>query len=88
MGKGAMTFEHTLARWLPTQRWYPGQGDTASELTVLADTMLATGEPALRHVIVDLPARPEQARYQILVGLRADLPASLERASSDRPTAA
>lgn len=80
MGKGAMTFEHMLARWLPTQRWFPGQGDTAGELTVLADTALATGEPALRHVIVDLTGRPEPARYQILVGLRADLPASLERA--------
>ncbi len=75
-----MTFEDTLARWLPAQRWFPGQGDTAGKLTVLADTMLATGEPALRHLIVDLPDSPELARYQILVGLRADLPASLQHA--------
>ncbi len=73
-----MTFEHTLARWLPRQRWYPGQGDTAGKLTMLADTMLATGEPALRHLIVELPDSPEQPRYQVLVGLRADLPASLQ----------
>ena len=75
-----MTFEDTLARWLPRQRWYPGQGDTAGELILLADTMLASGEPALRHLIVDLLAGPEQARYQILVGLRADVPASLQHA--------
>ena len=85
-----MTFEHTLARWLPAQRWYPGQGDTAGKLTVLADTVLAdtvladtvlgTGEPALRHLIIELPANPERPRYQILVGLRADVPASLRHA--------
>jgi maltokinase len=75
-----MTFEHTLARWLPAQRWYPGQGDTAGELTVLADTGLATGEPALRHLLVELPAHAERPRYQILVGLRADLPDSLRHA--------
>lgn len=72
-----MTFEHALARWLPRQRWYPGQGDTAGKLTVLADTMLAVGDPGLRHLIVELPDSPEQARYQILVGFRADVPVSL-----------
>lgn len=75
-----MTFERTLARWMPRQRWYPGQGETAGKLAVLADTMLATGDPALRHLIIELPDSPEQARYQVLVGLRADVPASLQRA--------
>lgn len=75
-----MTFEQTLARWVASQRWYPGRGQPTGELTVLADTMLVTGEPSLRHLIVGLPAGREQAIYQILVGLRADLPDSLQPA--------
>jgi maltokinase len=76
----AMTFEQTLARWLAAQRWYPGRGEPPGELTVLADTMLVAGDPALQHLIVDIPAGRDQARYQILVGLRTDLPDSLQHA--------
>jgi maltokinase len=76
----AMTFEHALEQWLPKQRWYAGHRNLAGKLTVLADTKLVTGEPALRHLIVGVPAGREQARYQILAGLRADMPPSLRHA--------
>jgi maltokinase len=75
-----MTFEHLLLDWLPKQRWYPGNGDPSAEMTVLSDTMLVTGEPALRHLIISLQAGREQACYQILVGLRTHLPISVQHA--------
>lgn len=75
-----MTFEQTLARWLPAQRWYPGQSEPEGDVTVLADTMLVSGEPALRHLVIGVPAGREQACYQVLVGLRPDLPSSLRHA--------
>jgi maltokinase len=75
-----MTFEQALARWLPGQRWFAGQAVPPGALTVLADTMLVTGEPALRHLIISVPDGPVPARYQVLAGLRADLPAALRHA--------
>ncbi len=75
-----MTFEQTLARWLPAQRWFAGQAVPPGALTVLADTVLAGGEPALRHLIVSVPDGRAPARYQILAGLRADMPAALRHA--------
>ncbi|MGO9078489.1 MAG: maltokinase N-terminal cap-like domain-containing protein [Streptosporangiaceae bacterium] len=80
MSKGAMTFEQMLARWLPAQRWYGGHHDPAGQLAILSDTMLVRGEPALRHLIIGVPSGQEQARYQVLVGLRADMPATLRHA--------
>ena len=71
-----MTFEHALARWLPRQRWYPGQGDTAGKLTVLADTMLAVGDPGLRHLIVEL-RHPGTGSLPDPRWFRADVPVSL-----------
>jgi maltokinase len=69
-----MTFEDTLARWLPAQRWFSGQGAVIHDLTITADTTLVTGDPELRHLIVSLTHDGATARYQILVGIRAHLP--------------
>jgi maltokinase len=69
-----MTFEDTLARWLPAQRWFSGQGAVIHDLTITADTTLLTGDPELRHLIVSLTHDGAIARYQILVGIRAQLP--------------
>ena len=76
-----MTFEDTLAQWLPTQRWFAGRDELVGGLTVTADTRLVSGDPELRHLIVSLPARRDVARYQILLGLRTRLPASLSHAA-------
>ncbi|HTS96857.1 MAG TPA: phosphotransferase [Streptosporangiaceae bacterium] len=75
-----MTFEDTLATWLPAQRWYAGSEATIRDLAITADTTLAAGDPELRHLIVTVSGGGETARYQVLVGLRAQVPAALRHA--------
>jgi maltokinase len=69
-----------LAGWLPQQRWFPGRGTAVSELTIVSDVMLRAGDPALRHLIVETPLRGGRARFQVLIGYRAELPAALRGA--------
>ena len=76
-----MTFEDTLAAWLPTQRWYSGTDATVRDLTITADTTLAAGDPELRQLIVTVPIAGQAARYQVLVGIRSELPRSLRHAA-------
>ncbi len=75
-----MTFEDTLATWLPGQRWYPGTGTAVRDLTITADTTLVAGDPELRHLIISVPQDGEPARYQVLAGIRAQVPDSLRHA--------
>jgi maltokinase len=75
-----MTFEDTLATWLPAQRWYSGTGATARDLVITADTTLAAGDPELRHLIVTVSSGAEPVRYQVLVGIRSRVPDSLRHA--------
>jgi maltokinase len=75
-----MTFEDTLATWLPGQRWYPGTVTTVRDLTITADTTLVAGDPELRHLIISVPQDGEPARYQVLAGIRAQVPNSLRHA--------
>jgi maltokinase len=75
-----MTFEDTLATWLPGQRWYPGTGTAVRDLMITADTTLVAGDPELRHLIISVPQDGEPARYQVLAGIRAQVPDSLRHA--------
>jgi maltokinase len=75
-----------LATWLPKQRWYAGKGTELGRLAITAQAVLITGEPELQHLIVTVQ-RPGatgngqlSARYQVLVGLRREMPASLRHA--------
>ena len=45
--------EHALATWMPAQRWFPGDR-IGGDVTVIADTLLAAGDPELRHLIVSV----------------------------------
>ncbi len=74
-----MTLEHSLATWLPAQRWYPG-GTAAVDLAIIADTPLASGDPELRHLIVSVSDGGDAVRYQVLAGVRAHVPAELNHA--------
>jgi len=74
-----MTLEHSLATWLPAQRWYPG-GAAAVDLAIIADTPLASGDPELRHLIVSVSEGGDAVWYQVLAGLRAQVPAELNHA--------
>ena len=69
-----------LAAWLPAQRWFPGRGANLAGITVVSDVSLQSGEPALRHLIVEAELRSGPARFQVLVGYRRQLPGSLDAA--------
>ncbi len=75
-----MSFEDALATWLQEQRWFAGKGRTLRDLAVVADTEVAAGDPALRHLIVLVSHGATADHYQVMVGLRSELPGWLEHA--------
>ena len=81
-----LALEEALSTWLPEQRWFAGKGNPITGLAITADTELAAGddddEPALRHLIVEVTQQDPGSTdfYQILVGLRADMPRRLDHA--------
>jgi maltokinase len=75
-----MTFEDTLAAWLPAQRWYSGNAMTMRDLSITSSTTLVAGDPELRHLIVSVCSGGETARYQVLAGVRAEVPGRLRHA--------
>ncbi len=76
-----MTFEEALAGWLPDQRWFAGKGTPVASLAVISDQVLVAGDPELRHLIISVSQGHGQARstdrYQVLVGVRGQLPGRL-----------
>jgi maltokinase len=73
-----MTFEETLAEWMPTQRWFAGKGARILDLAIVADTELVAGDPGLRHLIVAVSQGSSVDSYQIFAGLRAEVPDHLK----------
>ena len=73
-----MTFAETLAAWLPGQRWFAGKGTPITDLAVVAQTTLISGDPGLQHLIVAVTHASGTDSYQLFLGLRADLPDRLE----------
>jgi maltokinase len=73
-----MTFEDTLAAWLPAQRWYSGA--TIRDLTITSQTTLAPGDPELRLLVVAVSSGGQKAQYQVLAGIRSQLPDALRHA--------
>src|SRR5215469_5793473 len=74
-----MAFEDTLAQWLPAQRWYSGTA-AISGLSITESTTLAAGDPELRHMIVNAARNGGSATYQVVAGVRSDVPEPLQRA--------
>ena len=70
-----------LASWLPRQRWFPGGGRSAGELEIISDEVLLDGDPQLRHLIVEAGQVGMQARFQVLLGCRSQLPATVTGAA-------
>jgi len=85
-----------LSAWLPAQRWFAGSGSLVREIEITSDVQLADGDPELRHLMVDVwigpmkasPAKSSPAKtsiekvsYQIVLGLRAQLPPDLAAAA-------
>lgn len=89
---GSDRVEGLLTEWLPEQRWFAGKGRDLDEVSIVSDTELIAGDPALHHVIVAVRqgepagaggARPPGHnidRYQVIIGLREELPGRLEYA--------
>ncbi len=75
-----MTFADSLARWLPTQRWYSGQNAPVGDLAITSDVTLTAGDPEFRHLIITVSNSGPIARYQVLAGFRSRLPVSLSHA--------
>jgi maltokinase len=73
-----MTFEETLAGWLPGQRWFAGKGNPITRLAIASDTTLVDGDPGLRHLILTVHQGAGTDTYQVFVGLRAELPGWLD----------
>src|ERR1700749_4993037 len=73
-----MRLEDALAPWLQEQRWFAGKGRALRDLTVVADTEVVAGDPALRHLMVKVSHGASADPYQIFIGRRHDLPGWLE----------
>lgn len=66
-----------LTAWLPGQRWFAGGRAAISKVAITSDLQLAAGNPELRHLMVDVWLGQDRVTYQVLAGLRTDLPAAL-----------
>lgn len=63
--------EELLAAWLVHQRWFGGKGRPIDTLSIDSDIEL---EPGLRHLILAVWQDGSRDRYQLLLGVRDDLP--------------
>jgi maltokinase len=71
----------TLHEWLPRQRWFAGKGRPITSYDIESDTVLRDEDPALHIAILRVNYEDgEPERYQLIVGLRSDLPQRLEYA--------
>ena len=75
-----VAIEDALATWLGGQRWFAGKGQGLRDLAIVADTELVAGDPELRHLIVAVSHGTAVDYYQILIGLRRELPDHLTHA--------
>jgi maltokinase len=69
-----------LSAWLPAQRWFAASGAAIGKVEITSDIQLAAGDPELRHLMVDVWLGQDRVSYQVLAGLRAELPAALTAA--------
>ncbi|TYK48916.1 maltokinase N-terminal cap-like domain-containing protein [Actinomadura decatromicini] len=69
-----------LAGWLPAQRWFGGKDGPIDDLAIGTATELLPGDPALHHLILDVRQDGVTDRYQMLLGVRSDLPERLRPA--------
>lgn len=69
-----------LADWLPQQRWFAGKGREVDDVAIEHDVELRAGDPGLRLLVVAVRQGEVRDRYQVLLGLRRNLPQRLEHA--------
>ncbi len=72
------SLEGLLAGWITGQRWFAGKGRAIDDLTIDIQNEIESGDPALLHLLVSVHQGTRTTRYQILVGLREELPDRLK----------
>ena len=71
----------SLAVALPEQRWFAGKDRPVRAVIPVRATDLAGSDPRLIHAVVEVDqGQPHRDRYQVLLGVRSDLPESLGHA--------
>ncbi|GAA2573168.1 phosphotransferase [Actinomadura fulvescens] len=63
-----------LAGWLPRQRWFAGKGRAIDEISIATATELRAADPALHHLVLAVRQGEDVDRYQLLLGMRGELP--------------
>ena len=70
-----------LIEWLPAQRWYAGKGRQITAVEVTSSVTLLAGDPEMHHVVARVEASDSSvAHYQLLVGVRSQMPDRLDHA--------
>ena len=72
-----------LSGWLPRQRWFADKQRQIDDVQVISSNTWFDGSPVgpqLEHVVVGVASGGRVERYQLLVGLRKNLPERLEHA--------
>jgi maltokinase len=64
----------SLAQWLPTQRWFAGKGRAVHDVRPVHAEWLIDDDPGLIHAVVSVSSEGPDDAYQLLLGLRSDLP--------------
>ncbi|MEU4577144.1 phosphotransferase [Nonomuraea sp. ATR24] len=72
--------DELLAAWISRQRWFGGKGRPIDSLSIESDVVIQSGDPSLRHLIVSVWQDGSRERYQLLLGLRTELPDTLNHA--------
>jgi maltokinase len=71
----------SLAAVLPEQRWFAGKDRPVQAVIPIRATDLGGTDPRLVHAVVEVDqGEPQRARYQLLLGVRRDLPETLGHA--------
>lgn len=70
-----------LTDWLPAQRWYGGKGRQITAVEVMSTVTLRVGDPQMHHIVARVTASDSSVeQYQLLVGVRTDMPDRLDHA--------
>ncbi|MFA1541007.1 maltokinase N-terminal cap-like domain-containing protein [Actinomadura monticuli] len=73
-----------LSDWLPRQRWFGGKDVPIDELSIGTATELRSGDPALHHLVLDVRQNGATDHYQLLLGVRRELPERLRSCAIGR----
>lgn len=82
-GRAVTRLEELLCEWVPKQRWFAGKDREARSMRVVSRRDLGVSvvgpddaSPTLMHLVVDI----DGAAYQVLIGVRDELPPHLDHA--------